>query len=138
MGGAGAGSPVGAREGVPNLSVQCPVPLVSPSPGPVLQFLAPSSVEEPVVRSEGHSQPDPAPREPVEVYPEAGTWELVLAGVGTALLTGGVLLLLVTVSAGCWRDRCPLQKCGFSRAGTPFFLMVEGQAVPALSRTRRW
>ncbi|NWR66539.1 ERN1 endoribonuclease, partial [Bucorvus abyssinicus] len=59
-------------------------------------FLAPSSTEEPVVRGEGHSQPDPAPREPMEVYPEAGTWELVLAGVGTALLGGGVLLLLVT------------------------------------------
>lgn len=60
-----------------------------------------------MVRGEGHSQPDPVPREPVEVYPEAGTWELVLAGVGTALLVGGVLFLLVTVSAGCWESPLP-------------------------------
>ncbi|NWS53976.1 ERN1 endoribonuclease, partial [Chunga burmeisteri] len=59
-------------------------------------FLAPSSPEEPAVRSEGQFQPDPAPREQVEVYPEAGTWDLVMAGVGTALLGGGVLFLLLT------------------------------------------
>ncbi|KFW84538.1 Serine/threonine-protein kinase/endoribonuclease IRE1, partial [Manacus vitellinus] len=41
--------------------------------------------EEPAVRSEGQLQPDPAPGEQVEVYPE-GTWDLVMAGVGTALL----------------------------------------------------
>ncbi|XP_029821119.1 serine/threonine-protein kinase/endoribonuclease IRE2 [Manacus vitellinus] len=57
-------------------------------------FLAPSSPEEPAVRSEGQLQPDPAPGEQVEVYPE-GTWDLVMAGVGTALLGGGVLLLLL-------------------------------------------
>ncbi|NWT02883.1 ERN1 endoribonuclease, partial [Mionectes macconnelli] len=57
-------------------------------------FLAPSSPEEPVVRSEGQLQPDPAPGEQVEVYPE-GTWDLLMAGVGTALLGGGVLLLLL-------------------------------------------
>ncbi|NXI40918.1 ERN1 endoribonuclease, partial [Galbula dea] len=58
-------------------------------------FLAPSNREEPVVRGEGHSHPDPAP-EQLEVYPEAGTWGLVLAGVSTALLGGGVLFLVVT------------------------------------------
>ncbi|KFW64645.1 Serine/threonine-protein kinase/endoribonuclease IRE1, partial [Pygoscelis adeliae] len=65
-------------------------------PGHVLQFLAPSSPEEPAVRSEGQFQPDPVPREQVEVYPEAGTWDLVMAGIGTALLGGGVLFLLLT------------------------------------------
>ncbi|NXG81962.1 ERN1 endoribonuclease, partial [Stercorarius parasiticus] len=59
-------------------------------------FLAPSSPEEPVVRSEGPFQPNPTPREQVEVYPETGTWDLVMAGVGTALLGGGVLFLLLT------------------------------------------
>ncbi|XP_054068584.1 serine/threonine-protein kinase/endoribonuclease IRE2 [Rissa tridactyla] len=59
-------------------------------------FLAPSSPEEPAVRSEGPFQPDPAPREQAEVYPETGTWDLVMAGVGTALLGGGVLFLLLT------------------------------------------
>ncbi|XP_010140318.1 PREDICTED: serine/threonine-protein kinase/endoribonuclease IRE1-like, partial [Buceros rhinoceros silvestris] len=72
------------------------IPRTPPARTAFDDFLALSSVEEPVVRSEGHSQPDPAPREPVEVYPEAGTWELVLVSVGTALLAGGVLFLLVT------------------------------------------
>ncbi|NXU82329.1 ERN1 endoribonuclease, partial [Xiphorhynchus elegans] len=57
-------------------------------------FLAPSISEEPAVRSEGQLQLDPAPGEQVEVYPE-GTWDLLMAGVGTALLGGGVLLLLL-------------------------------------------
>ncbi|NXC22896.1 ERN2 endoribonuclease, partial [Corythaeola cristata] len=52
--------------------------------------------EEPAVRGEGPFQPDPAPGEPVEVYPETGTWDLVMAGVGTALLGGGILVLLLT------------------------------------------
>lgn len=73
---------------------------MSPSPGCVLQFLAPSSPEEPAVPSEGQLQPDPTPEEQVEVYPESGTWDLVLAGVGTALLGGGILVLLLTVSGG--------------------------------------
>uniref|UniRef100_A0A663F1Y8 Serine/threonine-protein kinase/endoribonuclease IRE1 n=1 Tax=Aquila chrysaetos chrysaetos TaxID=223781 RepID=A0A663F1Y8_AQUCH len=94
-------------EGVPNLSAQRSVPLVSPSPGCVLQFLAPSSPEEPAVRSEGQFQPDPAPREQVEVYPEAGTWDLVMAGIGTALLGGGILFLLLTVSGGRWKSPPP-------------------------------
>ncbi|NXL07034.1 ERN1 endoribonuclease, partial [Mesembrinibis cayennensis] len=59
-------------------------------------FLAPSRPEEPAVRSEGQFQPDPAPRQQVEVYPDTGTWDLVMAGVGTALLGGGVLFLLLT------------------------------------------
>ncbi|CAM9545050.1 unnamed protein product [Bubo scandiacus] len=59
-------------------------------------FLAPSGPEEPAVRGEGPFQPDPAPREQAEVYPEAGTWDLVVTAVGTALLGGGVLLLLLT------------------------------------------
>ncbi|NXF34315.1 ERN1 endoribonuclease, partial [Nyctibius bracteatus] len=57
-------------------------------------FLAPSSPEEPALRSEG--QPQAAPGEQVEVYPEASTWDLLVAGVGTALLAGVVLLLLLT------------------------------------------
>ncbi|XP_068278702.1 serine/threonine-protein kinase/endoribonuclease IRE2 isoform X2 [Nyctibius grandis] len=59
-------------------------------------FLAPSSPEEPALRSEGQPQADPAPREQAEVYPEASTWDLLVAGVGTALLAGAVLLLLLT------------------------------------------
>ncbi|KFM12501.1 Serine/threonine-protein kinase/endoribonuclease IRE1, partial [Aptenodytes forsteri] len=39
---------------------------------------------------------NPVPREQVEVYPEASTWDLVMAGIGTALLGGGVLFLLLT------------------------------------------
>ncbi|NWU67890.1 ERN1 endoribonuclease, partial [Pterocles burchelli] len=60
-------------------------------------FLAPSSPEELAVRGEGQPLPDPAPREPLEVYPypEDSTWELVMVGVGTALLGGGVLILLL-------------------------------------------
>lgn len=76
------------------------MPLVSPSPGCVLQFLALSSPEEPAVRSEGQLQPDPTPGEQVEVYPESGTWDLVMAGVGTTLLGGGILVLMLTVSGG--------------------------------------
>ncbi|XP_064009381.1 serine/threonine-protein kinase/endoribonuclease IRE2 isoform X3 [Pogoniulus pusillus] len=57
-------------------------------------YLAPSSLEEPAFRGKGHSNMDPAPKQ-TEVYPEAGTWELVLAGVGTAMLGGGILFLLV-------------------------------------------
>ncbi|NXJ94681.1 ERN1 endoribonuclease, partial [Corythaixoides concolor] len=59
-------------------------------------FLAPSSPEEPAMRGEGPFQPEPAPGEPVEVYPETGTWDLVMAGIGTALLGGGILVLLLT------------------------------------------
>ncbi|XP_054036693.1 serine/threonine-protein kinase/endoribonuclease IRE2 [Dryobates pubescens] len=58
-------------------------------------FLAPSSLEEPALRGKEHSQLDPAPKQ-MEVYPEAGTWDLVLAGIGTVLLGGGILFLLVT------------------------------------------
>ncbi|NXA04044.1 ERN1 endoribonuclease, partial [Sapayoa aenigma] len=57
-------------------------------------FLASSSLGEPAVRSEGQLHPDPVVREQVEVYPES-TWDLLIAGVGTALLGGGVLLLLL-------------------------------------------
>ncbi|NWH41335.1 ERN1 endoribonuclease, partial [Chloropsis hardwickii] len=32
----------------------------------------------------------------LEVYPESGTWDLVMAGIGTALLGGGILVLLLT------------------------------------------
>ncbi|NWI69473.1 ERN1 endoribonuclease, partial [Todus mexicanus] len=71
------------------------IPRASPARTVFDAFLAPSSAEEPVVRGEGRSQPDPAP-EPVEVYPEAGAWDLLLAGVGTALLGAGVLFLLIT------------------------------------------
>lgn len=64
----------------------------------LLQFLAPSSVEELALRgSEGHIPPEPGHREQTEVYPDSGDWDLLLAAVGTALLGGGVLLLLVMV-----------------------------------------
>ncbi|NXL42555.1 ERN1 endoribonuclease, partial [Podilymbus podiceps] len=63
--------------------------------GPTAAFLAPPPPEEPAVRSEGQFQPDPAPPPQVEVYPEAGTWDLVMATVGTVLLGGGVLVLLL-------------------------------------------
>ncbi|NXL29725.1 ERN1 endoribonuclease, partial [Glaucidium brasilianum] len=59
-------------------------------------FLSLNSPEEPAVRAEGPFQPDPVPREQAEVYPEAGTWDLVMAAVSTALLGGGLLLLLLT------------------------------------------
>ncbi|NXX81119.1 ERN1 endoribonuclease, partial [Urocolius indicus] len=72
------------------------IPRTSPARTVFDDFLAPSSPEEPAIRSEGQIQPDPTLREPVEVYPEAGTWDLVMAGIGTALLGGGVLFLLVT------------------------------------------
>lgn len=84
---------------------------MSPSPGRVLQFLAPSGLEEPAVRSEGRFQPDPVPREQAEVYPEAGTWDLVMAGIVTALLGGGVLFLLLRVSGG--QCKSLLQKSRF-------------------------
>ncbi|NWR32992.1 ERN1 endoribonuclease, partial [Tachuris rubrigastra] len=70
------------------------IPRAPPAKTMFDDFLAPSSPEEPVVRSEGQLQPDPSPGEQVEVYPES-TWDLVMAGVGTALLGGGVLLLLL-------------------------------------------
>lgn len=98
---------------------------MSPSPGRALQFLAPSSPEEPAVRSEGQVQPDPTPMEQVEIYPEAGTWDLVMAGIGTALLGGGVLFLLLMVSGGRWKSPSPA-------AGTP---LLKGQGLP-FSRPR--
>ncbi|NWS75039.1 ERN1 endoribonuclease, partial [Crotophaga sulcirostris] len=58
-------------------------------------FLAPSSPEEPAVRGKGHFQPDPVLGDQEEVYPKTDTWDLVMAGVGTTLLGGGVLLLLL-------------------------------------------
>lgn len=65
---------------------------------PLLQFLAPSSAEELALRgSEGHVPPEPGHREQTEVYPDSGDWDLLLAAVGTALLGGGVLLLLIMV-----------------------------------------
>ncbi|KAF1651362.1 Serine/threonine-protein kinase/endoribonuclease IRE1, partial [Aptenodytes patagonicus] len=72
------------------------IPRAPPARTVFNDFLAPSGPEEPAVRSEGQFQPDPVPREQVEVYPEASTWDLVMAGIGTALLGGGVLFLLLT------------------------------------------
>lgn len=98
---------------------------MSPSPGHVLQFLAPSGLEEPAARSEGQFQPDPVPREQVEVYPEAGTWDLVMAGIGTALLGGGVLFLLLTVSGGRWKSPPPAAEMPLLKGrGLPFFLSL--------------
>ncbi|NXH90255.1 ERN1 endoribonuclease, partial [Edolisoma coerulescens] len=71
------------------------IPRAPPSRTVFDDFLAPSSPEEPAVRSEGQLQPDPTLGEQVEVYPESGTWDLVLAGIGTALLGGGILVLLL-------------------------------------------
>lgn len=95
---------------------------MSPSPGCVLQFLAPSGPEEPAVRSEGHFQPDPTPREQAEVYPEAGTWDLVMAGVVTALLGGGVLFLLLRVSGGRCKSPLPAAEIPLLKGwGIPLF-----------------
>ncbi|XP_071671280.1 serine/threonine-protein kinase/endoribonuclease IRE2 isoform X3 [Patagioenas fasciata] len=58
-------------------------------------FLAPSSPEEPAVRREVQPPPEPTPGEQLEVYPEPGTVDLLLAAVGTALLGGTVLALLL-------------------------------------------
>lgn len=33
----------------------------------------------------------------MEVYPESGSWDMVLGVLGSALLGGGILLLLLTV-----------------------------------------
>lgn len=86
LGGEGARSP-SARRSLP----------YSPSTPPVLQFLAPSSVEEPAMRSSDGQPPPDASREQVEVYPESGSWDVVLGVLGSALLGGGILLLLLTV-----------------------------------------
>ncbi|XP_064582060.1 serine/threonine-protein kinase/endoribonuclease IRE2 isoform X2 [Zonotrichia leucophrys gambelii] len=71
------------------------IPRAPPSRTVFDDFLAPSSPEEPAVRSEGQLQADPVPGEQLEVYPESGTWDLVMAGIGTALLGGGILVLLL-------------------------------------------
>ena len=135
-------------KGVPNLSAQRSVPLVSPSPGRALQFLAPSSPEEPAVRSEGQVQPDPMPTEQVEVYPQAGTWDLVMAGVGTALLGGGVLFLLLMVSGGQWKSPSPATETPLLKGqGLPFSrprgassgaVAAMSHAAPMLSCTCSW
>ncbi|NXC77236.1 ERN1 endoribonuclease, partial [Anhinga anhinga] len=72
------------------------IPRAPPGRTAFNDFLTPSSPEEPAGRGEGQFRPDPAPREQVEVYPEASAWDLVMAGVGMALLGGGVLFLLFT------------------------------------------
>ncbi|NXX12281.1 ERN1 endoribonuclease, partial [Podargus strigoides] len=77
-------------------STEAIIPRAPPARTVFDDFLAPSSPEEPAVRSEGQLQPDPALGEQREVYPEPGPWDLVMAGVGTALLGGGLLLLLLT------------------------------------------
>ncbi|NXI67651.1 ERN1 endoribonuclease, partial [Anseranas semipalmata] len=73
------------------------IPRSSPARTVFDDFLAPSGVEEPALRSsDGQFPSDSSQREQVEVYPESGSWDVVLAGVGTALLGGGILLLLLT------------------------------------------
>ncbi|NXG06483.1 ERN1 endoribonuclease, partial [Sakesphorus luctuosus] len=75
-------------------TTQTIIPRAPPARTVFDDFLAPSIPEEPAVRSQGQLPPDPAPGEQVEVYPD-GTWDMVMAGVGTTLLGGGVLLLLL-------------------------------------------
>uniref|UniRef100_A0A8B9FQ08 Serine/threonine-protein kinase/endoribonuclease IRE1 n=1 Tax=Amazona collaria TaxID=241587 RepID=A0A8B9FQ08_9PSIT len=54
--------------------------------------------------------------------PQPGAWDLVMAAVGTALLGGGVLLLLLTVSGGSGRAHC-------SRGdATPFLITPMAEA----------
>ncbi|XP_010214541.1 PREDICTED: serine/threonine-protein kinase/endoribonuclease IRE2 [Tinamus guttatus] len=54
-------------------------------------YLSVGSAEGPAVRSsDGELQPDAT-----EVYPEASSWDMVMAAVSTALLGGGVLFLLL-------------------------------------------
>ncbi|OXB68838.1 hypothetical protein ASZ78_002253, partial [Callipepla squamata] len=74
------------------------IPRSSPARTVFDDFLAPSSTEELALRgSEGHVPPEARHREQAEVYPDSGDWDLLLAAVGTALLGGGVLMLLVMV-----------------------------------------
>uniref|UniRef100_A0A8B9FML2 Serine/threonine-protein kinase/endoribonuclease IRE1 n=1 Tax=Amazona collaria TaxID=241587 RepID=A0A8B9FML2_9PSIT len=85
-------------------------------------FLAPSSVEEPAIRSKEQFPSDPALGEQMEMYPDPSAWDLVMAAVGTALLGGGVLLLLLTVSGGSGRAHC-------SRGdATPFLITPMAEA----------
>ncbi|OXB81844.1 UNVERIFIED_CONTAM: hypothetical protein H355_015041, partial [Colinus virginianus] len=75
------------------------IPRSSPARTVFDDFLAPSSTEELALRgSEGHVPPEAGHREQAEVYPDSGDWDLLLAAVGTALLGGGVLMLLVMAS----------------------------------------
>ncbi|NWX91221.1 ERN1 endoribonuclease, partial [Nothoprocta pentlandii] len=69
------------------------IPRSSPARAVFDDFLSASSVEEPAVRSSERSRS--AQAEQVEVYPEPGSWDVVVAGVSTALLGGGVLFLLL-------------------------------------------
>ncbi|XP_035168357.1 serine/threonine-protein kinase/endoribonuclease IRE1-like, partial [Oxyura jamaicensis] len=72
------------------------IPRSSPARTVFDNFLAPSSTEEPAVRSSDGQLPPDASREQLEVYPESGSWDVVLAGLGSALLGGGILLLFLT------------------------------------------
>ncbi|KAI1233600.1 Serine/threonine-protein kinase/endoribonuclease IRE2, partial [Lamprotornis superbus] len=102
--GVGTGSPAWARTGRKSQTqVLCGLCLLC---HPALRFLAPSSPEEPSVPSERQIQPDPTPGGQLEVYPESGTWDLLMAGIGTALLGGGILVLLLTSSSpsACPKD----------------------------------
>ncbi|XP_016157495.1 PREDICTED: serine/threonine-protein kinase/endoribonuclease IRE2 isoform X3 [Ficedula albicollis] len=72
------------------------IPRAPPSRNVFDDFLAPSRLEEQAVPSERQLHPDPMPGEQLEVYPDSGTWDLVMAGIGTTLLGGGILVLLLT------------------------------------------
>uniref|UniRef100_A0A8B9PDG4 Serine/threonine-protein kinase/endoribonuclease IRE1 n=1 Tax=Apteryx owenii TaxID=8824 RepID=A0A8B9PDG4_APTOW len=73
------------------------IPKSSPARAVFDDYLTASSMEEPAIRSnDGQSQSDSTQGEQVEVYPESSSWDIVMAGVSTALLGGGILFLLLT------------------------------------------
>ncbi|NXH21912.1 ERN1 endoribonuclease, partial [Bucco capensis] len=76
-------------------STESIIPRAAPARPGLEDVLAPSSPEEPAVRGETQPQPEPAAQQ-LQLYPEAATWDLLLAAVGTALLAGGLLFLLAT------------------------------------------
>ncbi|NXE54448.1 ERN1 endoribonuclease, partial [Casuarius casuarius] len=60
-------------------------------------YLTTSSVEDPAVRSNDRQfQSDSTQGEQVDVYPESSSWDIMMAGVSTVLLGGGILFLVLT------------------------------------------
>ncbi|KFV72504.1 Serine/threonine-protein kinase/endoribonuclease IRE1, partial [Struthio camelus australis] len=72
------------------------IPKNSPARAVFEDYLTASSMEEPAIRSnDGQFQSDSTQGEQVEVYPEPSSWDIMMAGVSTALLGGGILFLVL-------------------------------------------